>query len=235
VFKGLEGIGKTEIFRAIEHHVLSTSKINIGVLHLEEDNGTTVKALAGYTLKAPTIAPDSQISEAEIVAAIKTLTGGSEDRLHIHESWDVEDENAILDSIRFLATAAGCRIIFLDHISWLATGLDADEDERRKLDRISQRLKLLAKELKIAIVEISHVNDNGQTRGSRNITKNADVVVHMSRDIRSTDPVEASSLYLFVEKARGANTGQGGVLTFDDETKMLREREAKDEIKVPNI
>ena len=235
VFKGLEGIGKTEIFRSMEHHVLSTTKHNIGVLHLEEDNGTTIKALAGYTLQAPTTQPDSQVSQEEVIAAIKKLTGGSEERLHIHESWDVEDENAILDSIRFLASAANCRIIFLDHISWLATGLAEDEDERRKLDRISQRLKLLAKELKIAIVEISHVNDNGQTRGSRNITKNADVVVHLSRNITSHDEAERNTIALMVEKARlGGNTGPAGFLVFDKATNVLRERENKDEIKVPN-
>jgi twinkle protein len=235
VFKGMEGIGKTEIFRAMEHHVLSTTKHNIGVLHLEEDNGTTIKALAGYVLKCPTTAPDSSVSQSEIMAAIRNLTHNSEERLHIHESWDVEDENAILDNIRFLVSAANCRIIFLDHISWLATGLDEDEDERRKLDRISQKLKLLAKELKFALCLISHVNDNGQTRGSRNITKNADVVVHMSRDIRNVDPVEASTLHLFVEKARGAHTGHGGNLIFDTEECVLREKSAKDEIKVPML
>lgn len=236
VFKGLEGIGKTEIFRAMEYHVLSTTKHNIGVLHLEEDNGTTIKALAGYTLKVPTVAPDSSVSNDEIMAAIKKLTKDDEGRLHIHEAWDVEDEDAILDTIRFLASAVGCRLIFLDHISWLATGLDADDDERRKLDRISQKLKLLAKELKIAIIEISHVNDSGQTRGSRNITKNADVVVHMSRNITSTDETERNTIHLMVEKARlGGNTGPAGSLVFDRETFTLREKEKVDEIKVPNL
>lgn len=235
VFKGLEGIGKTEIFRAMEYHILNTTKNNIGVLHLEEDNGTTIKALAGYVLKTPTATPDSQISNEEVMNAIKKLTHNDESRLHIHESWDVEDENALLDSIRFLASAANCRIIFLDHISWLATGLDKDEDERRKLDRISQRIKLLAKELKIAVIVISHVNDNGQTRGSRNITKNADVVVHMSRDITNSDPVVANTIVLMVEKGRGVKTGFAGKLLFNEEEGNLREMEAQDEIKRPHL
>lgn len=229
-FKGLEGIGKTEIFRAIEHHLLSSTKHNIGILHLEEDNGVTVRALAGYSLGAPTLLPDSNVSDADILAAVSKL-GADNGRIHIHSSFDVEDEAAILDNIRFLVSAAGCRFIFLDHISWLATG-QTDDDERKKLDRISQRLKLLAKELRFCLIEISHVNDAGQTRGSRNITKVANTVIDLSRDVRSG----SNRLYMVIEKARlGGRTGPAGSVIFDGETYRLRDETVEDAIKVPRV
>lgn len=235
VFKGLEGIGKTEIFRALEYHILNTTAINIGILHFEEDNGTTLKALAGYQLKAPTVLPDSPYSNDDILSAIKTLVKGAEDRIHIHSSWDIEDENTILDNIRFLASAANCRILFLDHITWLATGQN-DDDERKKLDRISQKLKLLAKELNICICVISHVNDAGQTRGSRNITKNANTVIHLNRDVTNSDQNERLSTHLIIEKARlGGNTGPAGTVVFDRETYTLREKSYEDSVKTPNL
>lgn len=235
VFKGLEGIGKTEIFRAMEYHLLSTTDLNIGILHLEEDNGITLKALAGYHMNVPTTLPDSGVSNSEVLAAIRDLVKGREDRIHIHSSWDIEDENGIIDNIRFLATAAGCKIIFLDHISWLATG-QTDDDERKKLDRISQKLKLLAKELEICIVLISHVNDNGQTRGSRNITKNANTVIHLSRNVTSMDETERLSTHLMVEKARlGGHTGPAGTLLFDRQSYTLKEKSYEDAIRVPKI
>ena len=89
----------------------------------------------------------------------------------------------------------------------MATGQEDDEDERRKLDRISQKLKLLAKELRICIIEVSHVNDNGQTRGSRNITKVASTVIHVERNVLEEDaPTEFT-----IEKNRNySRAGSGG-------------------------
>lgn len=67
VFKGPSGIGKTEVFRAMEHHLLKTTKSNIGIIHMEEDNATTVKALAGYELNLPATLPDSGLSNLDIL------------------------------------------------------------------------------------------------------------------------------------------------------------------------
>jgi len=234
VLKGPEGIGKTEFFRAMEYHILTTTSHNIGIIHLEENNGTTIKALAGYALGAPVVLPDSGVSESDILGAIDKL-GGSSGRIHVHSSFDVEDESTVLDNIRFLVSGANCRIIFLDHISWLATGQD-DEDERKKLDRISQRLKLLAKELKCCIVLISHVNDEGKTRGSRNITKSANTVIDLKRDLTNPDPNIALQTNMTVEKARlGGRTGYAGAAIFDRDTYTLREVKNEDTIKVPNV
>jgi twinkle protein len=237
VFKGQEGIGKTEIFRAIEHHILSTTTHNIGILHLEEDNGDTIKALAGYELKSPCGLPDSTVSTQDIIRAIKKLDGPNEDRIHIHSSFDVEDEAGILDNIRFLVSASKCKFIFLDHISWLATGNETDDDERKKLDRISQRLKLLAKELRFCLIMISHVNDEGKTRGSRNITKVANTVIHLDRDVTSTDEDTRLSTFLTVEKARlrGAKTGKAGAVILDTDSFTLRDTKVEDGIKVPRL
>lgn len=232
--KGDEGIGKTEFFRAIEHHVLKNTEHSVGILHLEEDNGITIKALAGYELGVPTTLPDCGVTNDEIMNALKKLVKNDESRIHIHSSWDVEDEDAIVDNVRYLVSAAGCRIVLLDHITWLATGTD-DQDERKKLDRLSQKFKLLAKELEFCFVEISHVNDDGKTRGSRNITKNANTVIHLSRNLTSTNEAERNTINVMVEKARlGGNTGPAGSLVFDRTTYTLREKEREDEIKIPN-
>lgn len=211
VVKAPEGVGKTEFFRALEHHVLKTTKHPIGIYHLEEDNATTIKAIAGYELEVPAVLPDCGLSKEDILGGYRKAVQDDEGRIHIHASFDVEDEAAFKGSIRFL-WAVGCRIVFVDHISWLGTGL-AEDDERKKLDRISQALKLLAKELRICIVEISHVNDDGKTRGSRNISKVANTVISLDRDL-----LGGSKLMKFtVEKARlGGRTGPAGAATFDE-------------------
>lgn len=210
VVKAPEGVGKTEFFRAQEYHTLKTTKHPIGIIHLEEDNGTTVKAIAGYELEVPAVLPDCGLSREEILEGYKKAVRDDEGRVHIHSSFDVEDENSFMGNIRFLVSAAGCRVIFLDHISWLGTGL-SDDDERKKLDRISQKLKLLAKELRFGLVEISHVNDDGKTRGSRNITKVANTVIHLDRNVEDG----ANEASILIQKARlSGRTGPAGKMYF---------------------
>lgn len=219
VVKAPEGVGKTEFFRALEHHILKETDHPIGVIHLEEDNATTIKALAGYALEVPATLPDCGLSKADILRGYKRAVRDDEGRVHIHASFDVENEEAFLGNIRFLVSAAGCRIVFFDHITWLATGGD-DEDERKKLDRISQKLKLLAKELRCAVIEISHVNDDGKTRGSRNITKVANTVISLERDLDAGD----TRLYFVLNKVRlGGRTGPAGFSVFDRATGMLKD------------
>lgn len=228
VIKAQEGVGKTEFFRALEYHILKTTDHPIGIIHLEEDNGTTVKAIAGYELEVPATLPDCGLSKEDVVRGYKRAVRDNEGRIHIHSSFDIEDESAFLGNIRFLVSAVGCRFIFLDHISWLATGTD-DEDERRKLDRVSQKLKLLAKELRFCLVMISHVNDDGKTRGSRNISKVANTVISLDRDILD----ESTKTFFLIEKARlGGRTGKAGYGEFDKEKGKLVEqveRELTDE------
>ena len=81
-----------------------------------------------------------------------------------------------------------------------------DEDERKKLDRVSQSLKLLAKELRICIVMISHTNDDGKTRGSRNISQVANTLIPLERNKVATDASERLRTYLTIEKARLGGT-----------------------------
>jgi twinkle protein len=223
VVKAPEGVGKTEFFRSLEYHLIQTTKHNIGIIHLEEDNATTIKAIAGYELSVPAVLPDCGLSKKDVMNAYKKALKDDAGRLHIYASFDVEDERAFLDNIRFLVSAAGCKFIFLDHISWLATGQD-DDDERKKLDRISQKLKLLAKELRFCLIMISHVNDDGKTRGSRNISKVANTVLSLARDLTSYDTIVRNTTEILIEKARlGGRTGPGGRAMFNQETGKLED------------
>lgn len=233
VIKGRSGIGKTEIFRAMEHHLLKTTKSNIGIIHLEEDNATTIKAISGYELNVQATLPDCGLSNQDIFDGYKKAVGENDRRVHLYQSFELDEENIFLDNIRFLVTAAGCEFIFLDHIQWLATGLQ-NEDERLKLDRITQRLKLLAKELKFCLIMISHTNDEGRTRGSRNIENVANTMIDLVRDKMHPDEFERRVTHMNVEKVRlGGHTGPAGRSYLDPFSGVLRELQPEDEIRLP--
>lgn len=232
LLKAMEGIGKTEIFRSIEHHLLKDTDANVGIIHLEESKARSIKGLAGYELQAPCHLPDSPISNDEVKAAYRALVK-RDDRLHIYSHFGSDDPDTILSTIRFMVAACECKYVFLDHITMVVTGLQG-EDERKALDYISTRLKMMAKELDFALFVISHVNDDGQTRGSRNISKVADLVVSLHRDVLSDDPVVRNTTKLLVEKNRfGSKTGNGGNLVFDPMTFMITEASYVDDFGIP--
>jgi len=217
-----EGIGKTEIFRALEYHFLKTTDENIGIVHLEEGKARTVKGLVGYELKRPIHLPDFAIPKDEIKKTFRALTKKDE-RVHVYSHFGSDDPDVILSTIRFLAGSCNCKRIFLDHITMVVTGL-AGDDERRALDYISTRLAMMVEELDFTLFMISHVNDEGQTRGSRNIGKVADLRIDLSRDLKAVDDRTRNTTFLTVSKNRFAGkTGPAGALLFDHDTYCLEE------------
>lgn len=223
LFTAMEGIGKTEIIRAIEHHLLKTTDACIGIIHLEEGKERALKGLAGYELKAPVHLPDSNVSNTDIKHAIHTLVKHDE-RLHIYSHFGSSDPSVILDTIRFLVTSCNCKYIFLDHITMVVSGL-GDDDERKALDYISTRLAMMVEELDFALIFVSHVNDEGRTRGSRNISKVAGTWIELSRDQQALSEEERNTTYLTIKKNRfGAHTGPAGKLFFDFSTFMITEK-----------
>lgn len=235
VLKGLEKIGKTELFRAMEHHLLKTTDHNMVVIHLEENVSTTIKGVAGYELEVPAMLPDSGLTKDDIFSGYRKAVGDNDNRIHIYTSYDTGSEKEFFSNLRFLVKAYNCKFVFLDHISWLATGLQ-DDDERKTLDRISQNLKSLAKELKFCLVMISHVNDLGQTRGSRNITKACDTIIHLERDKMALAENVRNTTYLMLEGVRlGGQSGPAGAVVMDRMSGKLKEAKIEIEERLPLV
>jgi len=222
LFTALEKVGKTEVLRAIEYHLLKTTEDNVGVIHLEEEEKRSVQGLVSYELGVPCHLPDAGISVADQIAAYQKITK-TDGRLHFYTHFGSDDPNTILDIIRYLVGVCHCKYIFLDHITMLVTGFE-DEDERKKLDYISTRLAMMTRELDFTLFLVSHVNDSGQTRGSRNIAKVADLIIHLNRDIEAATADERNCTRLICKGNRFAGTtGPAGVLTFNPASYTIKE------------
>lgn len=213
----------TEIMRAIEYSLIKNTDYNIGIIHLEEEEKRSVQGLLSYELGHPVHLPDSTSSVDEQLAAYEALTR-REGRVNYYTHFGSDDPDTILDAIRYLVGVLHCKFIFLDHITMLVTGYEGD-DERKKLDYISTRLAMLTRELGFTLFLVSHVNDNGQTRGSRNISKVADLIVHMDRDTESPDFDKRNTTSLLVKGNRFAGkSGPAGYLSFDPATYQVKEK-----------
>ena len=217
-----EGVGKTEVMHAIEHNLLVETDDPIGSIFLEEPKRRHLQAIAGIHLAKPAHLPDSGVTDQAVFQAVQDVVRVDE-RLHIYSHFGSDDPEVILDTIRFLVSARGCRYILLDHITMVVSGLGG-KDERTSLDYLSTRLEMMVKELDFALIIVSHVNDDGFTRGSRNISKIADIRIDLFRNITDPDPVVRRITRLVVSKNRFCGrTGPAGELLFDPATYTLTE------------
>ena len=222
--KAPEGVGKTEFLRAIEYDRLVRTGDRVGAVHLEESKARQLKGIATYALDRPAHLPDFGVSNDDIKKAYRQVTAAEDGgtRLHIYSHFGSDDPDVLLDAIRFLGGVCGCKLVTFDHITMAVTGLDDDKDERRRLDYISTALAQMAHDLDFTIVCVSHVNDDGQTRGSRNIAKVAHTIISISRNLMAEDEFSRNLMHVNIEKARfTGKTGPAGVLRFDPDTYKL--------------
>lgn len=222
LFTAQEKVGKTELMHFIEHKLLKETKDNVAAIYLEEPKLRHLQALAGIELGRPVHLPDTVCPTDEVFSAVRKVVG-TDDRLHLYSHFGSSDPELLLDTIRFLVSARGCRYVILDHITMVLSG-SATDDERRGLDYLSTRLEMMVKELEFALIMVSHVNDYGQTRGSRYPTKVADITVTATRDLQSPDPVERNTIHLRVLYNRFCGrTGPAGKVVFFPETYSFKE------------
>ena len=110
------------------------------------------------------------------------------------------DPDVIYNRIEYLASGLECRIIFLDHLSILLSGLDGDE--RRMIDSTMTRLRSCRTYRYRTLFLVSHLRRTnsdsnsheeggrvslGQLRGSHSISQISDSVIALERDQQSED------------------------------------------------
>ena len=229
LFTALEGIGKTEVVRALEHWVLKTTDAKIGCIHLEEPVDRMLKGLAGLELGFPCHLPTTEVDNETILDALEGLAGEGIERLYVYRHFGADTAEQIVDAIRYLVAGCGCKYIFFDHISDAIAATDT-KDERREIDVLMQKLGSLVEELDFSMILVSHENDDGKTRGSRYISKKAHLHVRLIRDKEAKTREERNTTTLLVVKNRfGAETGPVQKLYFDRDTFSLRPLDEDDD------
>lgn len=222
------GVGKTSIFKKIEHAILTNAEViekgyGVGFLHLEEPNFDTALGLLSIENEKPYHLPDTPRSEEEIRQAYDRVLNN--ERAIFYDHFGSNNIDDILAKVRFMSVM-GCKYIFIDHLSIIVS--DQSGDERKQLDEISTKLKMLTMELNIAVFCVIHTNRQGQARGSAGPEKVANIHLSLTREIKSADDWRRNVLKLEIEKNRfSGRTGPclwlyydestGGLIELDDE------------------
>ena len=114
--------------------------------------------------------------------------------LFLFDGFGSYDPDVIYNRIEYLATGLDTKIIFLDHLSILLSGLDGDE--RKTIDKTMTRLRSLVERTGIALFLVSHLRRTqsdqnheegarvtlGQLRGSASIAQRSDCCIALERD-----------------------------------------------------
>jgi twinkle protein len=183
------GIGKSSWCRELATGLLNKSE-RVGYLALEESNRRTALGLMSTSLgKAYHLGEHT--AKGLKAAYDQTLADWN---LFLFDGFGSYDPDVIYNRVEYLALGLDVRVVFLDHLSILLSGLAGDE--RRMLDITMTRLRSLVERTGITMFLVSHlkrVGDGksheeggrvtlGQLRGSAAIAQLSDTVIALERD-----------------------------------------------------
>jgi len=227
------GVGKTQIVKTLEWHVLSTTSLKVGMLHLEEDLARTTRGLMSQYAKLPLHLPETVTSEEQRREAFDATMGSGRVICYDHfGSTGIED---ILGRIKYMVRVFGAKVIFLDHLHIMLSSMD-NPDERKAIDEVMTKLRICVQELQITLFLVSHLKrptqglsheegrevSSGDLRGSASIYQLSDGVVSAERNGQSDCPIEANTTVLRGLKNRlSGEIGKADSLLYNPVTSCM--------------
>ena len=226
------GVGKSSILRELQHYYLTKTDYTIGIIALEESVDRTRRGIlaveANDRLHLNEVFKD--YSREKIKELFDKTLGTGRVFLYDHfGSMEVED---LLNRVRYMVLGLDCKLIFIDHLSVIVSGLDI-MDERKAIDRTMTMLRKLTEETGCVIHLVTHLRrlnsdrsheegmeiNLGHLRGSHGIAQISDTVIALERNTQSDDPIIANTTTLRVLKCRyTGDVGLAGKLYYDKQT-----------------
>lgn len=233
------GLGKSQFLREVVWATLQQTQFNIGLLFLEESIRKTALSIMSLAANKQLHLPTTVSTEEERREAFDATL--ADERLYLLDHFGSTDVDNIVGRVRYMAKALDCRYVFLDHVS-IVVSAQSNLDERKALDEIMTKLRMLVQETGIALFVVSHLRrpDNkgheegaatslSQLRGSASIAQLSDIVLGLERDGQADDIIVRNTTAVRVLKNRfSGETGRCADLYFDSTTGRMVERALED-------
>ena len=225
VVKAPPGVGKTSLFRYVQHDLVRNKGKVVANLAMEEMKSTTARGMATYELGYNVNTEEDQkfngVSDDEFEEALLRVVGDER-----FVSFDIDPHDPLestLKQCKHAITIYGADYIFIDHFQRLAY-LSGVDGATSALTELGVKLVELAKRKNVGIIGISHVNNDGHVKYAKSIEEEAIVLLELQRDKLTEDQDEKNTTYLTVTKNRPfATTGPAGMLRYDVDTTMVEE------------
>ena len=227
------GTGKSSFCRHLAAQLLQNGN-RVGYLALEESNRRTALGLMSSALhKAYHL---GEHDHKELINAFdETLAKWN---LYLFDGFGSYDPDIIYNRIEYLASGLDTKIIFLDHLSILLSGLDGDE--RKTIDKTMTRLRSLVERTGITLFLVSHLRRTqsdqnheegarvtlGQLRGSAAIAQLSDACIALERNQQDGSQHAGTTVRVLKNRYSG-ETGVACTLQYDLNTCQFTENEVE--------
>jgi len=227
------GTGKTSFCRELAAKLCDKGE-HVGILELEASNRRTALGLMSVSAGVSLHLGDQD--EEQLTSVFQRTI--ADWNLYLFDGFGSYDPDLIYNRIEYMATGLECRVVFLDHLSILLSGLDGDE--RRMIDTTMTKLRSLVERTGIALFLVSHLRRTnsdqnheegarvtlGQLRGSAAIAQLSDSVVALERD-QQTDSERSLTTVRVLKNRYSGETGVACQLEYDLNTCKFIEHEAE--------
>jgi twinkle protein len=229
------GMGKSEIWKEVMVHLVEKHDQKVGGIFLEETPEHTVRCLAGKAKSKRFHVPDAGWTEEEFEEAVDDLDGSQ--AVFLYDHFGHTDYDTVKARIRFMVVSLGCKHIFLDHVTALASGA-REMDERKELEYIMTDLASMLRELHFTLYFISHLNtpegkpheEGGRVmirhfKGSRAIGQWSSFMFGLERNQQEENEKlrHVSLLRILKDRYTGQGTGTVIPLGYDTDTGRLKQ------------
>ena len=233
------GLGKSQFLREMVYGILGTTNENIGLMFLEESTAKTALSLMSLAANKPLHLPDCIATQEEKDSAFKQTLASN--RVFMFDHFGSTEIDNVISRIRQFSKSMDCDYIFLDHLSIIVSA-QSNGDERKAIDEIMTKMRMLVQETSISLVLVSHLkrpekkgHEEGATsslsqlRGSASIAQLSDMVLGLERNSQADDPIVSNTTHVRVLKNRFAGvTGKACALLYSRETGRMTEYEEED-------
>lgn len=247
LFTAGSGIGKSTIIHEIAYHLHTVHNLPVGLICLEESVKTTGQrwlsiAMNKNLLKSGTMFDDDEYE----LAYSKALSDG----VYIYDHFGSMDTKVLHPKIKSMIKSLGCKIIVLDHISIVVSGLDEKEsgsDERKTIDMFMTQLRSLCEETGVTILAVNHLkrssvksyNEGGQVsltdlRGSGALEQLSDIVIALERNQQNKEKSNISQIRILKNRPTGI-CGESDKLIYSRETGRLLAYNGEDTNTIPDF
>ena len=226
------GVGKSSILRELQHYYIKNTDLNIGIIALEESVDRTRRGILAVEANLPLHLNEvfNKYPKEKVKEHFDNTLGTG--RVYLYDHFGSMNTDDLLSRVRFMVQGLDCKVIFIDHLSILVSGLEI-MDERKAIDRTMTLLRQLTEETGCTLHLVTHLRrlgsdrsheegveiNLGHLRGSHGIAQISDTVVALERDTQSDDPVVCNTTTLRVLKCRyTGDVGLAGRLFYEKKT-----------------
>ena len=234
------GMGKSSFLKEDQYHLLNTTEHKIGVCSLEESLSEAVGGIMALHANKRIGLPDVELAEGEERKLWEETMG--DDRFMFLDHQGSVSDNSLTDKIEYMALA-GCKYIYLDHITIAVSEVEGD-NINQATDKLMSDLLKICKRHNIWLGVVSHLrktNNNQKSfeegavpsdddlKGSGSLKQIAMQIIAISRSKIEEDPTKrnTSSLWILKDRFTG-RTGPAGKYRFIEATGRLQVLDAED-------